>query len=102
MTRLATLLCLLLIALPRWAAAQNAHESYLTLDVEQVSVHAEWQVRLLDLDAALQLDANHDGEVTWEEIEPPAHGHRDLPAWASADPGERHAGRFQLRQAPLR
>jgi hypothetical protein len=69
MTRLAGLLCLLLLALPRGAAAQSAHESSLTLEVAAVSLKGEWQVKVRDLDAALQLDANHDGEVTWPEIE---------------------------------
>jgi HupE / UreJ protein len=69
MTRFAGFLCLLLIALPRVADAQNAREAYLTLEVEKTSLRGEWKVRLLDLEAALQLDANHDGEVTWPEIE---------------------------------
>jgi HupE / UreJ protein len=69
MTRLAGFLCLLLIALPQVADATNARESYLTLVVETTSLRGEWKIPLRELDAALRLDANHDGEVTWPEIE---------------------------------
>jgi hypothetical protein len=78
MTRLAGLLCLLLMVLPPGAAAQNAHESSLTLAVAATRFQGEWQVRLLDLDSALQLDANHDGQVTWPEIE---HRRADIEAY---------------------
>jgi hypothetical protein len=81
MTRLAGLLCLLLMALPQVAAAQDAHEAYLTLEVDRVSLKGEWKVRLLDLDSALQLDANHDGEITWPEIE---HRREDIESYLRA------------------
>jgi hypothetical protein len=58
-------LVLLLSPLSAFAAPDGS----LTLEVAPVSVKAEWQVRLHDLDATLQLDVNHDGEVTWAEIE---------------------------------
>jgi len=64
MTRFAGLLCLLLSALPQGAAALNSPESSLTLDVDAVSLHGEWKVRLLDLSSALQLDTQQ-GTVTW-------------------------------------
>jgi hypothetical protein len=63
------LLCILALALPRVLVAQNAHDSFLTLEVEEASLTGEWKVRLRDLDSVLQLDANH-GEITWPEIEP--------------------------------
>jgi hypothetical protein len=67
MRRALGLLCLILLAAPlrSWAAP----ESSLTLHVEPISIQAEWQVRLDSLAAALQLDADRDGEVTWPEIE---------------------------------
>jgi hypothetical protein len=70
MTRLWKLLCLLLLALPGAAYSAGAHESYLDLNVEKARVQGEWKVRVSDLDAALQLDANRDGEVTWPEMLP--------------------------------
>lgn len=68
MRRLAGLLCLLLIPLPQGATAHNTRSS-LTLEVARIGLRGDWQVRLLDLDPALQLDADHDGKVTWPEIE---------------------------------
>jgi hypothetical protein len=68
MRRLAGLLCLLLMPLPPVVTAHDA-QSCLTLEVEKIGLRGDWKVRLLDLDSALQLDANHDGEVTWQEIE---------------------------------
>ena len=73
MTRLAALLgLLLLLCLPTAllaADAPPAHESYLTLTVERESLAGEWKLRLLDLESALRLDANRDGEIIWPEIE---------------------------------
>jgi hypothetical protein len=51
------------------AHAESAHGSYLSLHVEQARVLGDWQVSLLDLDAALALDSNRDGEIAWPEIE---------------------------------
>jgi hypothetical protein len=70
MTRLAGFLCLLFLLLPGMADAQDAHESYLDLKVENARVTGEWKIPLADLDSALQLDTNRDGEITWPEMEP--------------------------------
>jgi hypothetical protein len=67
MSRLLTILLLSLAA--ALAHAESAHESLLSLHVDQARVHGEWQVPLLDLDAALALDRNHDGDIAWPEIE---------------------------------
>jgi hypothetical protein len=69
MIRLAALLCFFFIALPATASTSESHDSYLTLTVERATVAGEWKIRLLDLQSALRLDANHDGEATWSEIE---------------------------------
>jgi hypothetical protein len=53
--------------------AESAHESMLTLHVDQARVRGEWQVPLRDLDAALSLDRNRDGDITWPEIEDRRH-----------------------------
>jgi len=70
MRRVAGLLWLLLLWLPGLATAQGADESYLDVTVEKASLHGQWKVRVRDLDTALELDADHDGEVTWPEMEP--------------------------------
>jgi len=79
MTRTLGLLCLALLAAPSRSFA--APESSLTLDVEAVSLQAEWQVRLQDLSTALQLDSDHDGEITWLEIE---HRRADIETYLAA------------------
>lgn len=49
--------------------AESVHESTLSLHVEQARLRGEWQVPLLDLDSALALDRNRDGDIAWPEIE---------------------------------
>lgn len=49
--------------------AAPSHESLLSLHVEEARVRGEWQVPLSDLDAALALDSNRDGDIAWPEIE---------------------------------
>jgi hypothetical protein len=68
MIRLVGLLCLLTL-LPRWALAEAGQRSALTVEVAAVSLSGEWKIRLADVAATLQLDSNHDGRVTWPEIE---------------------------------
>ncbi len=85
MRRAPGLIWLLLLSAPlRGWATQDASESSLTLHVEAVSVQAEWQVRLQDLSPALQLDSDHDGEVTWPEIE---HRRADIETYLAAHLG---------------
>ena len=69
MTRTGAILCLLFLLFPAAAGAREAHESWLTLQVERTHLTGEWKVPLRDLDSALQLDSNHDGEIAWPEIE---------------------------------
>ena len=56
--------------LPGLASAHLANESYLTLEMHESSLSGEWMVKLSDLNTALQLDANGDGEIKGDEIEP--------------------------------
>jgi hypothetical protein len=57
---------------PVWA--HSASDAYLTLasDSHATSgvtlVHAQWDVALRDLDFALALDADGDGNITWNEV----------------------------------
>lgn len=64
------------------AQAQSTHESLLSLHVDQARLRGEWQVPLLDLDAALALDSNHDGEIAWLEIE---HRRKDIEEYLDAN-----------------
>ena len=61
-----TLLPLLLSWL---AGSACAADSSLALHVDEASVHGQWKVPLHDLDAALELDSNHDGAIIWPEIQ---------------------------------
>jgi hypothetical protein len=54
--------------LPANASAHKPSDSYLTLAHEQSAVHGQWDIALRDLDAAIGLDANGDGEITWSEV----------------------------------
>jgi hypothetical protein len=61
---LAALLMLALIP----AHAHKPSDSYLSLTVKGQQVTGQWDIALRDLDYALGLDQNGDGELTWDEI----------------------------------
>src|SRR5438046_8369016 len=65
MIRIVALLCALL-AVP--AFAHKPSDAYLTLDRDGVALSGQWDIALRDLDNALSLDANGDGEITWGEV----------------------------------
>jgi hypothetical protein len=50
------------------AHAHKASDSYLQLDAGEKTLAVRWDVALRDLDAALTLDANDDGQITWAEV----------------------------------
>jgi hypothetical protein len=53
----------------RWAqAAHKASDSYLILDVNGREVSGQWDIALRDIDFALGLDADGNGEITWGEL----------------------------------
>ena len=63
----------LVMALALAAATLTAHahkpsDSYLTLDVAGDAIAGQWDIALRDLDFALGLDANQDGEIAWGEV----------------------------------
>src|SRR6266550_1929999 len=60
-----TLLCALLCA-P--ALAHKPSDAYLTLERSGDAVSGRFDLALRDLDNALSLDANGDGEITWGEV----------------------------------
>jgi hypothetical protein len=82
MTRLRVLLYLML-ALCAWVAvpamAHKASDSYLVLQVQGREVAGQWDVALRDIDFAIGLDANGDGDITWGEVQA---RHADIAAWA--------------------
>jgi len=50
------------------AQAHKPSDSYLTLNVNQGKVDGQWDIALRDLDFALNLDQDGDGELTWDEV----------------------------------
>jgi len=57
---------LLLVLTP--AHAHKPSDSYLSLTHSAGKVEGQWDIALRDLDFALNLDANGDGELTWDEV----------------------------------
>ena len=62
------LLTLVLLIVASWASAHKPSDSYLTLERNGTAIHGQWDIALRDLDAAITLDANGDGEITWGEV----------------------------------
>ncbi len=69
----------LLATLP--AHAHKPSDSYLTLDVAGPTVTGQWDIALRDLDVALRLDHDGDGDLTWFEIRSQ---HKAIAAYALA------------------
>lgn len=66
----ALLLGLALNSLP--ASAHKESDAYLTLHTDRTDLHAlggQWDIALRDLDFALGIDSNHDGQITWGEVQ---------------------------------
>ncbi|WP_300759795.1 HupE/UreJ family protein [Janthinobacterium sp.] len=62
------LLCLVLFAWLSPAQAHKPSDSYLSIDVRGQQIAGQWDIALRDLDFAIGLDGNGDGELTWDEI----------------------------------
>jgi hypothetical protein len=61
----------LFCALLLHAVVVHAHkpsDSYLTLAINGARVEGQWDIALRDLDFAIGLDTNADGEITWGEV----------------------------------
>ena len=69
------LLCLAALS----ARAHTASTAWLTLSVSNTTVTGQWEISLRDLDDALGLDANDDGQLTWGELRA---RHADLATYA--------------------
>jgi hypothetical protein len=63
------------------AGAHKPSDSYLTLQVAGERIVGQWDIALRDLDFALGLDANQDGDITWGEVKA---RHADIAAYALA------------------
>src|SRR5205823_352532 len=63
-----TLVAIFFLLLATSAAAHKPSDSYLTLERQGAEITGQWDIALRDLDAAITLDANGDGEITWGEV----------------------------------
>jgi HupE / UreJ protein len=71
---------LLALLLPPLAHAHKPSDSYLTINVKAATVEGQWDIALRDLDFALTLDADGNGELTWGEVRA---RHADIAAYAT-------------------
>ena len=88
MRRIVLLLWLALVAAP--ALAHKPSDSYLRLTLNQSAIiQGQWDIALRDLDHAIGLDANGDGDITWGELRA---RHTDIAAYALARLAVQSAG----------
>ncbi len=66
MIRLILPICILLLAAPTWA--HKPSDSYLSLSVQNDRVEGQWDIALRDLNDAIGLDADGNGDLTWGEV----------------------------------
>ena len=77
--RLRHWLCALVLLIAQPAQAHKASDSYLMLDIQGREVAGQWDIALRDIDFALGLDADGNGEITWGELRA---RHAAIDAWA--------------------
>ena len=65
---LSCMLALLLLCPMLPAQAHKPSDSYLTVNVAGDKVTGQWDIALRDLDFALNLDQDGNGELTWDEV----------------------------------
>jgi hypothetical protein len=63
------------------AQAHKPSDSYLTIKVANGSITGQWDIALRDIDFAIGLDADGDGNITWGEVRAK---HADIAAYALA------------------
>ncbi len=61
-------LVLLLAFAPEFAFAHKPSDSYLTIVPGEAGIHGQWDIALRDLEYAIGLDADGNGEITWGEL----------------------------------
>lgn len=62
------LLLLALFCFSHIAAAHRPSDAYLNITVSQDGLQGQWEIALRDLDHAIGLDRNMNGEITWGEV----------------------------------
>ena len=80
MRRLGLLLAWLLLAAGS-AFAHKPSDSYLFIEARADSIEGRWDIALRDLDAAIGLDADGNGELTWGEVRS---RHGEIAAYAAS------------------
>jgi HupE / UreJ protein len=50
------------------AFAHKASDSLLTLERDGIQIHGQWDIALRDLDVAIGLDADGNGDIQWSEV----------------------------------
>ena len=48
--------------------AHKASDSYLRLNIDGQTIQGQWDIALRDIDYAIGLDGNNDGQITWGEL----------------------------------
>ena len=74
-------LLLVLALLAGEAIAHKPSDSYLSIAVDGSAVRGQWDIALRDLDFAIGIDSNGDGEITWGELRA---RHNEIAAYALA------------------
>jgi hypothetical protein len=77
--RFALIILLSLLAAP--AHAHKPSDSYLALSLHGEELTGQWDIALRDLDYAIGLDADGNGEITWGEVKAK---HEEIAAYALA------------------
>ena len=72
---------MLILLFSNVAHAHKPSDSYLTVDIQDARIEGQWDIAVRDLDYAIGLDENDDGEISWRELR----GHHvDVAAYAFA------------------
>lgn len=76
------------------AHAHKASDSYLSLEMKGQAVTGQWDIALRDIDFAMGLDADGNGEITWGELKAK---HDPLAAWALGRLSLKRGGDCELK-----
>lgn len=78
--------------------AHKASDSYLVIAVKGPEVIAQWDIALRDIDFAIGLDSNGNGEITWGELRA---RQADVAAWALSRLQLQRGGSCSLKMTSL-
>ena len=68
MRRCLSVVLAFLLPFAAWARAHSSSTSYVTIIASGHDARLQWSIALRDLDTAIVLDANDDGDITWGEL----------------------------------